>query len=148
MKKLSTVSLFIFGVVVTAILTAGLVLHQNKKDNNAINNQTGSKVTDTINKVTSSGKSVTLNMAEIAKHNKKSDCWYLISGKIYNITSFFGSHPGGDSAMLPSCGKDATSAYETQDPYATTGTGSAHSRRAYSMLNNYYIGDLNKTIGQ
>jgi cytochrome b involved in lipid metabolism len=90
-----------------------------------------------------------LDITEIAKHNKSSDCWYLISGKVYNITSFFGSHPGGDRAMAPSCGKDATAAYKTKDPYATSSSGrSAHSSNAVSMLANYYIGDLNQTIGQ
>jgi cytochrome b involved in lipid metabolism len=148
MKKLTTVSLFIFGVVVTAILVAGLIFYQNKKDNQVANLGTNNKGLDTINQLKLSGKNITLNMAEIAKHNKQSDCWYLISGKVYNITSFFGSHPGGNSAMTPSCGKDATAAYNTQDPYATTSSGrSAHSSRAKSMLNDYYIGNLNQTIG-
>lgn len=149
MKKLATISLFVFGVIVTAILTAGLVFYQNKKDDQVVNNQTGSLVQNTINQITSSGKNVILNMEEIAKHNKQTDCWYLISGKVYNITNFFGSHPGGGSAMTPSCGKDATAAYATQDPYATNSKGkSSHSANARNMLNDYYIGDLNQTIGQ
>lgn len=147
MKKLTTISLFIFGVVVTAILVAGLVFYQNKKDNQVANYGAGNKVSDTVNQITSSGKSLTLNMAEIAKHNKQTDCWFIINGKVYNITSFFGSHPGGNSAMTPSCGKDATSAYATQDPYATSsGSRSAHSSRAQNLLTDYYIGDLNQNI--
>jgi len=150
MKKLTTISLFIFGVILTAILTAGLVFYQNKKDNQVANKQIGGKVSDTINQMTSSGKSVVLNMEEISKHNKQTDCWYLINGKVYNITSFFGSHPAGDSAMVPSCGKDATAAYNTQDPYATSSNRkrSAHSSGATAMLDDYYIGDLDQIIGQ
>lgn len=149
MKKLSTISLFVFGVVVISIMTAGLVFYQNKKDNQVAGLKTGAIGENTINQVVSSGKNLILNMSEISKHNKVSDCWYLINGKVYNITSFFGSHPGGNSAMTPSCGKDATSAYMTQDPYATTSSGSsAHSSNATSMLDKYYIGNLNQTIGQ
>ena len=150
MKTLSTISLFIFGIILTAILTAGLVFYQNNKTgNNIAGNQTENLVQSTINSLTSGGKSITLDMTEIAKHNKSSDCFMLISGKVYNITSFFGSHPGGNATMLATCGTDATAAYATRDPYAkTSGTKVNHSKSAQSMLNDYYIGDLNQTIGQ
>jgi len=149
MKKLSTVSLFIFGVILTAILTAGLVFYQDNKSNQVASGKTGALAQNTINKIESSGKSLTLNMTEIAKHNNRSDCWMLINGKVYDITSYFGSHPGGNSTMAPTCGTDATSAYMTQDPYASSsGSRSAHSGRAQSLLSNYYLGDLNQTINQ
>ena len=65
------------------------------------------------------------------------------------ITSYFGLHPGGSSVMSATCGTDATNAYMTKDPYATSsGTRSAHSSNAVNLLNNYYIGDLNQIIGQ
>lgn len=151
MKKLSTIALFIFGVLVTAILTAGLVFYQNNKSN--LNNQSSvssdTLVKSTLDKVNPSNGTLTLSMTEITKHNKQTDCWMLISGKVYDVTSFFGSHPGGNSTMAATCGTDATAAYMTQDPNATSGgSRSAHSGKAKSMLDNYYIGDLNQTIGQ
>lgn len=148
MKKLTTISLFIFGVLVTAILVAGLVFYQNKKDKQVVDNQSGAIAQDTIKQLTSSGQSIILNMSEIEKHNKQADCWLLIEGKVYNITSYFGSHPGGDPKMVATCGKDATAAYATQNPKATTNNGrSAHSTEAKNMLGDYYIGDFNQTIG-
>ena len=94
-------------------------------------------------------ENITLNTTEISKHNKSSDCWLLISGKIYNITSFFGSHPGGNGVMAATCGTDATAAYNTKDPNATSSNGrSSHSSNASNMLNAYFIGNLNQTIGQ
>lgn len=144
MKTLSTISLFIFGVVVTAILTAGLVFYQNNKGNG----KQGVLVQSEINKLTSSGKSITLNMTEIAKHNKRSDCYMLISGNVYDITPFFGSHPGGNATMLATCGTDATDAYVTKDPNATsTRGGQDHSSNARNMLKDYYLGKLNAVIG-
>ena len=168
MKKLATISLFIFGVVLAAILTAGLVFYQNNKNGNQVS---GSKVsvatqtkikqitsttsnnqtTSTVNNIptTSTAKSLILNMGEISKHNNSSDCWMLISGKVYDITNFFGSHPGGNATMAATCGTNATDAYMTKDPYATsTAGGRNHSSRAKSMLTDYYIGTLNQVISQ
>jgi cytochrome b involved in lipid metabolism len=143
MKKLTTISLFIFWAVVTALLTAGLVFYQNNKQPSV-----GNLIQNTINQNNLTGGSLTLNMAEIVKHNKSSDCWMLINNKVYNITSYFGSHPGGNGKMAATCGKDATVAYKTQDPNAvSSGSYSAHSSNAVSLLANYYIGDLNQTIG-
>ena len=151
MKKLATISLFIFTVVLISILTAGLVFYQNNKGNG--NQIAGSKVdvlTQTkINQIASTGKSLVLNMAELVKHNKSSDCWMLISGSVYDITSFFGSHPGGNATMEATCGTDATVAYATRDPYAkTSGTKINHSKSAQGMLTDYYLGKSNETIGQ
>ena len=173
MKKLTTISLFIFGVVVAAILAAGLVFYQNKKDSRALSPQTGNLVPSTTVKSTTipstpsktkstkipsspnkpitipPANTITLNMVEIAKHNNQNDCWMLISGKVYDITNYFGSHPGGSSTMTPSCGTDATAAYMTKDPYATSsGNRSAHSYRAESQLADYYIGDYNSKISK
>lgn len=152
MKKLSTISLFIFGVVVTAILTAGLVFYQNNKNNQGNSNiaaTNDSLVKDVISKINPSDGTITLDLNEIAKHNKSTDCFMLISGKVYDVTSYFGSHPGGNTTMSPTCGTDATAAYATRDPYAkTSGSKVAHSATAKNLLNQYYLGDLNQTIGQ
>lgn len=141
MKKFTTVSLFIFGVIVTAVLVAGLVFYQN------INSQSVNVASNTINKLTSSEKNLTLDMLEISKHNSQTDCWILISGKVYAITSYFGLHPGGNANMYATCGEDATAEYNTQDPNATSSSGRpSHSSRAVSLLNDYYLGDFNQII--
>jgi cytochrome b involved in lipid metabolism len=148
MKLLSTVSLFIFGVVLTAVLTAGLVFYQNNKNNQVSNSKVGSKVSNAVNQLTSSGKNIILNMEEISKHNNQNNCWLLIDGKVYDITSYFGSHPGGNSTMSPTCGVDATAAYATRDPNAKKSSGNVkHSADARNMLNDYYLGNLNQSIG-
>jgi len=147
MKKFTGFSLFIFFCVVTAVLTAGLVFYQNKKDTgSSVNGNTNTQAD--LSKLTSSGVKI-LDLKEIAKHNKQSDCWLLISGKVYDITSYFGKHPGGSGAMLATCGQDATNAYKTKDPNASTsGTRTAHSSNAVNLLSNYFIGNLNQKIDQ
>jgi len=147
MKKITTVSLFIFFCVVTAILTAGLVFYQNKKSSN-LGVSTNTSTQKDLTKLIATGVQ-TLSLVEIGKHNTQNDCWLLISGKVYDITSYFGSHPGGSGTMVATCGKDATDAYKTKDPYATTaGNNTAHSTRARNLLDNYYLGDLNQKIDQ
>lgn len=77
---------------------------------------------------------ITLSASEVSKHAKKSNCWMIIHGNVYNLTSFF-SHPGG-TAFVPFCGKDGTSPYEAQ----------GHSSAADALLKQFYLGKLNATI--
>jgi L-lactate dehydrogenase (cytochrome) len=43
-------------------------------------------------------------MQEVAKHNKREDCWVVIHGKVYNLTDFLDSHPGGVGPILAKAG--------------------------------------------
>lgn len=81
----------------------------------------------------------TYTLAQIAVHNKPTDCWFAIEGKVYNVTAFIaaGRHPGGE-AILEGCGKDATVLFNTRP----MGSGTAHSEQARKNLVNFYIGDL------
>lgn len=45
----------------------------------------------------------------VASHNTKTNCWTVYNGSVYNLTSYFGMHPGGDSKLQNACGKDMTS---------------------------------------
>ncbi len=74
--------------------------------------------------------------AEIARHNTTSDCWVLISSKIYNVTSYLVQHPGGVDAIAPYCGKEATQAFRSKG-----GRGGDHSSSAYRLLAQFLIGD-------
>lgn len=78
-------------------------------------------------------------MSFVATHNNANDCWLVIRDKVYNVTPFIldQKHPGG-AAILQGCGKDATSMFESR-PDATS-----HSPMAREILDNYYIGELNK----
>ncbi len=79
--------------------------------------------------------------SQVSAHDTSSSCWIIILGKVYDVTNFLSSHPGGISAITPYCGKDATSAFQTHG-YAG---GANHSAYAYSLLPSYYIGDLSSS---
>jgi hypothetical protein len=66
----------------------------------------------------------------VASHNSQSNCWTVYKGHIYNVTGYFGMHPGGDSNLAKSCGKDMTSGF--------SGVGS-HNSTAISILETYRI---------
>jgi cytochrome b involved in lipid metabolism len=135
MKKLTTISLIIFWAILTSLLLAGLLFYQ--KNNIACapcpgisGNSTGDAQAGTR-----------LDMNELAKHNSVKDCWLLISGKVYDVSSYLTAHPGGISTISPYCGKEASEAFQTKD------IGRPHSNGANNLLGDYYIGDLNQTIG-
>lgn len=84
-----------------------------------------------------------LNLAEVSKHNTISDCWFIFENNVYDITSYFGSHPGGDQTMISSCGTDATVAYNTKG-----GRGKGHSVNADQDLEKYLLGKVGDAISK
>ena len=49
-----------------------------------------------------------MTLADVAKHNTKTDCWVVVDGQVLDVTSFLSEHPGGELAILTFAGKDAT----------------------------------------
>ena len=72
---------------------------------------------------------------ELPEHNTKNDCWITYKGHVYDITTYFGKHPGGDAELIKYCGKDATIAFDTKDK----NPGKSHSAVAHELLKNYMI---------
>ncbi len=81
--------------------------------------------------ISSGQKSYTL--ANVAEHKDGSSCWSTINGKVYDLTAWINQHPGGPSRILSICGKDGSSAFNTQHG------GQA---RPANELTNFYIGNL------
>ncbi|XP_068654915.1 cytochrome b5-like [Aristolochia californica] len=71
-------------------------------------------------------------LQEASEHNKKEDCWVVIDGKIYDVTSYLDEHPGGDDVLLAATGKDATDDFED----------AGHSQSARDLMKDYCIGEL------
>ncbi len=84
------------------------------------------------NRAVSAATSQPIAAAVVAQHSTASDCWFIISGKVYDVTSYIPYHPGGQGSIVSYCGRDATAAFG----------GIGHSSNAQAMLQGYYIGDL------
>ncbi|MCA9309548.1 cytochrome b5 domain-containing protein, partial [Candidatus Saccharibacteria bacterium] len=73
--------------------------------------------------------------AQVSEHSTSSDCWTIINGEVYDITSYISQHPGGN-VITEACGVDGTTAFNTQG-----GEGS-HSPTADALLSSFKIGTL------
>lgn len=76
--------------------------------------KTTTKPTPTPTKTTPKPTAKTYTSAQVASHNSAASCWSVVSGSVYDLTSYVSSHPGGSSAINSLCGKDATSAFTGQ----------------------------------
>lgn len=56
----------------------------------------------------------TYTTAQVATHNNASDCWTIVNGAVYNVTSWISKHPGGQAAIKGMCGIDASAAFNDQ----------------------------------
>ncbi|CAL1367301.1 unnamed protein product [Linum trigynum] len=72
---------------------------------------------------------------EVSRHNRDKDCWLVISGKVYDVSSFMEDHPGGEEVFLSATGKDATKDFEDV----------GHSGVAMEMMDGYCIGEIDAT---
>lgn len=105
-------------------------------------------ITTPVNIVPSASSTVTtqtqrtliLSTQEIARHNTASDCWIIVNQSVYNVTDYLVAHPGGAGIIIPHCGADATSAYDTKG-----GRGS-HSSNADQNLASLKLGNVNQSI--
>ncbi|KAG6423029.1 hypothetical protein SASPL_113412 [Salvia splendens] len=73
--------------------------------------------------------------SDVSAHKTSDDCWVIINGKVYNVTSYLDEHPGGDEVILGQAGNDASQEFED------VGHGSA----ARLMLDEFYVGEVDST---
>ena len=50
-------------------------------------------------------------MEKVKANGTSSSCWTVISGNVYDLTKWIGSHPGGSGAITSLCGTDGTSGF-------------------------------------
>merc|ERR1712203_993276 len=65
---------------------------------------------------TTAGGGGGITLAEVAKHNTKTDCWVVVNGQVLNVTNFLSEHPGGELAILTFAGKDASEEFNMIHP--------------------------------
>lgn len=130
MSKIVIIAVFIFWSAVSIFYANSLFRPDKATSNNLQNNQ---QLINTDNTQLS-----TLGV-ELASHNSQDNCWLAVNGKVYDVTKYIASHPGGAAEIIRYCGQDATQAFATMNKANSSG----HSQTARDLLANYYIGELN-----
>ena len=51
--------------------------------------------------------------SDVSAHNTQSDCWMIINGNVYNLTTFVNTHSGGSAVIIGQCGKDGTATFNS-----------------------------------
>ena len=80
---------------------------------------------------------IKLTNSEIKKHNSRGDCWSIIEGKVYNLTSFVQQHPGGIELIASICGIDGSAAFSSQH---------GSSSKPNNVLGNLLLGNVDQEI--
>ncbi|KAG6502788.1 delta(8)-fatty-acid desaturase 2-like [Zingiber officinale] len=57
-----------------------------------------------------------ISSEELRAHNKRTDMWISIQGKVYDATAWSAIHPGGDLPILTVAGQDVTDAFVSYHP--------------------------------
>lgn len=82
---------------------------------------------------TSSGTPAGYTMEQVKINNTSTKCWSVIDSKVYDLTNWIKSHPGGQGAIISLCGTDGSAAFKGQHG----GSGQPASR-----LSGYLLGPL------
>jgi len=126
-KILVGVSLIALVITVSSITIASKLVYQRTQD---------AKRESTLNVLNLTTGVYTAS--QVVSHSTSGDCWMIIDQKVYDLTRFLVSHPGGALVMTPYCGRDGTTAYQTKD----RSPNSAHSPEAANLLTQFYLGPL------
>ncbi|CAM8983224.1 unnamed protein product [Rhodiola kirilowii] len=117
--------IIVISLLLAMALGISILIPRTRKSGLAKATQTGSKIDK------SNQDSKVFTSAEVAVHNKRTDCWIIIKDRIYDVTSYVEEHPGGD-AILAHAGDDSTEGF----------FGPQHATRVFDMIEDFYIGDL------
>ena len=109
MKKILPVLLF----VVIAAGAAYFLVFAGKSNSTTSTNQAPEVAQSDDSTQTDANRdtSTKYTAAQVAERNSAEDCWTIINGKVYDLTSYIPRHPGGDDILL-ACGTDGTSLFE------------------------------------
>ena len=68
---------------------------------------------ETASSGNNSNFSAFITLAEVERHNTSDDCWLVLHGGVYDLTSFVNRHPGGPTKITDLAGTDGTASFDS-----------------------------------
>jgi cytochrome b involved in lipid metabolism len=141
----SAVKIAIIIAIVASIGVFGFILFSTSDETDQINSEVNqANEQQTVNQNSDAeNQNVTYTVEEVAARNTAQECWTIIDGAVFDITSYVPRHPGGDEILL-ACGVDGSSLFNERKTSEgeEIGSGTPHSSSATNQLNNFFIGFL------
>ncbi len=103
---------------------------KNQQENGALNRQRIIDIEYNMSKDEDQFPDKLFTWEEIRKHNKDTDCWVVMYGKVVDITKFLTTHPGGLDPINDMGGFDLTNQFEAR----------GHSEKADRIWRKHVIG--------
>lgn len=97
----------------------------------------GAELVETGPKASAPSGTLNLSISEIKTHNSKTDCWSIVNGNVYNLTSYVKNHPGGEAVLANICGKDGSKAFANQHNSQS---------KPNNVLKSFLLGSLGSSI--
>ncbi len=57
-----------------------------------------------------------ITMQEVERHSSPEDCWVVLNGKVYDLSTFHKGHPGGSKIITQNAGKDLSNLFNSLHP--------------------------------
>lgn len=139
-KIMTAVAIVLIGVSITlgGMFVAGWADKEQKETALEVGRTQPSGNTGSASGGSQSSAQKLYTLAEVTQHATVKDCWMIVNGSVYDLTSFLEQHPGGVASMLPYCGKDGTQGFATMG----RNRGTTHSESANALKEDYKIGTL------
>ena len=98
-------------VALLLLLTAQLLLPAQSSLASVVSNADSQEIGSVTSIAFKTANDTSYTLADVAKHNTRTDCWTIVNEFVYNITPYVNSHPGGSSAISKICGVNGTSIF-------------------------------------
>ncbi|CAM6088792.1 unnamed protein product [Calypogeia fissa] len=84
---------------------------------------------------------------EISRHKSEDDAWIVVDGKVYDVTQFLESHPGGPELILEHLQTDGAKDAGPLMKGKISEDGHSHSKAAFRMLKQFLVGSVEASPG-
>lgn len=125
MKKITLAAIILF-FIITAVIGGLAVLFPPVRSNH-----------QTANVNISNGSSRTYTLHDIAQHSTTGDCYLIVKGAVYDVSTYVSVHPGGKNSIVNRCGQEVTNLFTR-----------IHSNLAWDLLGKYYVGEISNSTNQ